>query len=62
MMFQLYEEMLVLLKDTLTAIDKAYEHGKIADGESEEKIKKYTGVTDKDIERIKKIIEAQGEH
>ncbi|WP_052219637.1 hypothetical protein [Clostridium homopropionicum] len=34
----------------------------LADGESEEKIKKYTGVTDKDIEKIKKIIEAQGEH
>ncbi|KOA21562.1 hypothetical protein CLHOM_00210 [Clostridium homopropionicum DSM 5847] len=123
-MFQLYEEMLVLLKNTLKAIDKAYEDGKIeiadydemniiienlnsyfinmygkyrnfdlevesmvksfydprieekgrekekfdivhnmlADGESEEKIKKYTGVTDKDIEKIRKIIEAQGEH
>jgi len=34
----------------------------LIDGESEEKIKKYTGVTDKDIEKIKKIIEAQGEH
>ena len=119
-MFQLYEEMLVLLKNTLEAIDKAYEDGKIeitdydemniiienlnsyfinmygkyrdfnlkvenmvksfydprieekakfdvtqnmlADGESEEKIKKYAGVTDKDIEKIKKLIEAQGEH
>ncbi|KOA20099.1 hypothetical protein CLHOM_14690 [Clostridium homopropionicum DSM 5847] len=34
----------------------------LIDGKSEEKIKKYTGVTDKDIEKIKKIIEAQGEH
>jgi uncharacterized protein YerC len=34
----------------------------LMDGESEEKIKKYTGVTDKDIERIKRMIEAQGEH
>jgi len=135
-MFRLYEEMLVILKDTLTAIDKAYEDGKIeisdydemnivienlnsyfinmygkyrdfdlevesmvksfydprieekgmargmaegiekgiekakfdvvqnmlADGESEEKIKKYTGVSDKDIEGIKKVIETQGKH
>ncbi|KOA18744.1 hypothetical protein CLHOM_30280 [Clostridium homopropionicum DSM 5847] len=135
-MFKLYEEMIILLKNTLTAIDKAYEDGKIeigdynemnivienlssyfinmygkyrdfdlevesmvknfydprveergmakgmvkgiekglekakfdvaqnmlADGESEEKIKKYTGVTDKDIERIKKMLETQGEH
>ncbi len=28
-MFKLYEEMMVLLKNTLTAIDKAYEDGKI---------------------------------
>ena len=32
----------------------------ILDGESEEKIKKYTGVTDKDIERIRKVLETQG--
>jgi uncharacterized protein YerC len=34
----------------------------LADGETEEKIMKYTGVTDKDIERIKRMIETQGEH
>lgn len=135
-MFKLYEEMIILLKNTLTAIDKAYEDGKIeigdynemnivienlssyfinmygkyrdfdlevesmvksfydprveergmargmekgiekgiekakldvvqnmlAEGESEDKIKKYTGVTDKDIQKIRKILEAQGEH
>ena len=131
-MFKLYEEMMLLLKNTLTAIDKAYEDGKIevsdyhemnivienlslyfinmygkyrdfdlevesmvksfydprveergiekgiergreiekfdivqnmlVDGESKDKIKKYTGVTDTDIERISKILETQGEH
>jgi len=131
-MFKLYEEMMLVLKNTLTAIDKAYEDGKIeisdynemnivienlssyfinvygkyrdfdlevesmvksfydprveergiekgiekgmekakldvvqnmlAEGESEDKIKKYTGVTDKDIQKIRKILEAQGEH
>lgn len=34
----------------------------LADGEPEEKIKKYTGVTDEDIERIKMFIATQGEH
>lgn len=34
----------------------------LVDGEPEEKIKKYTGVTDEDIEIIKRLISTQGEH
>lgn len=50
-------------------IEKGIEKGKLdvavmmlTDGENEEKIKKYTGLSDEQLEKVKQLIKTQGTH